>query len=155
MHTHPTPGRLDTLFGKLDLSGVQAWADQERQEIKDLLTDYHDLFALDDLELGKTSLVKHNIKLTNETPFKERYQRIPPHQYEEVKKHLKEMMETGAIQNLASPWASAVVLVRKKDGSLRFCIVLQKLNARTIKYVYSLPCIEESLYCLNGAQIFP
>ena len=52
------------------------------------------------------------------------------------------------------PWASAVVLVRKRDGSLRFYIDLRKLNARTIKDVYSLPCIEESLDCLNGAQIF-
>ena len=73
MHTHPTSGGLDKLFGKLDLSGVQAWTDQEKQEIRDLLTEHHGLFTLDDLELGKTSLVKHSIKLTNETPFKERY----------------------------------------------------------------------------------
>ena len=49
------------------------WTDQEKQEIRDLLTECHDLFALDDLELGKTSLVKHSIKLTNETQFKKRY----------------------------------------------------------------------------------
>ena len=64
------------------------------------------------------------------------------------------MVEIGFIWKSASPWASAVVLVRKKDGSLMFCIDLRKLNARTIKDVYSLPCIEESLDCLNGAQIF-
>ena len=64
------------------------------------------------------------------------------------------MMEIRAIQKLASPWASAVVQVRKKDGSLRFCIDLRKLNARTIKDAYSLPHIEESLDCLNEAQIF-
>ena len=73
VHTHPTSGRLDKLFGKLDLSGVQAWTAQEIQEVRDLLTECHDLFALDDLELGKTSLVKHSIKLTNEPLFKERY----------------------------------------------------------------------------------
>ena len=134
VHTLPTPGRLDKLFEKLDLSGAQAWTDQEKQEIRDLLTEYHDLFALDDLELGKTSLVEHSIKLTNDTPFKERYQRIPPHQYKEVKKHLKEMMEIGAIQKSANPLASAVVLVRKKDGSFRLCINLRKLKARTRKY---------------------
>ena len=50
--------------------------------------------------------------------------------------------------------ASAIVLVRKKDGSLRFCINLRKLNERTVKDAYSLPRIEESLDCLNGAQIF-
>ena len=97
VHTHLTPEREDKLFGKLDLSGAQAWTDQERWEIRDLLTEYHDVFALDDLELGKMSLVKHSIKLTNETPFKERYQRTPPHQYKEVKKHLKEMMEIRAV----------------------------------------------------------
>ena len=63
-------------------------------------------------------------------------------------------MNIGAIQKSQSPWASAIVLVRKKDRSLQFCIDLQKLNERTIKDAYSLPRIEESLDCLNGAQIF-
>ena len=46
-----------------------------------------------------------------------------------------------------------MVLVRKKDGSLQFCIDLRRLNARTIKDAYSLPCIEETLDCLGGARI--
>ena len=64
------------------------------------------------------------------------------------------MEEIGAIRRSNSPWASPIVLVRKKDGSLQFCIDLQKLNPRTIKDAYSLPRIEESLDCLNGACIF-
>ena len=107
VHTLPTPGRLDKHFEKSVLSVAQVWTDQEKQEI-----------ALDDFVLGKTSLVKHSIKLTNDTPLKERQQRIPLHQYKEVKKPLKEMIEIGAIQKSASPCASAVVLVRKKDCSL-------------------------------------
>ena len=90
----------------------------------------------------------------DDKPFKERYRRIPPQQFEEVRKHLEEMVNIGAIRKSQSPWASAIVLVRKKDGSLRFCIDLRKLNERTIKDAYSLPQIEESLDCLNGAQIF-
>ena len=50
--THHTPERLDKLFGKLDLTGAWGWTDKERQEIKDLLTEHHNLFALDNLELG-------------------------------------------------------------------------------------------------------
>ena len=64
------------------------------------------------------------------------------------------MLKIGAICKSNSPWASAVVLVRKKDGSLRFCIDLQKLNAQTIKDAYGLPRIEETLDCLEGSIIF-
>ena len=104
--------------------------------------------------MGRTSLVQHEIKLSNNIPFKERYRRIPPHQYEEVRKHLQEMLDIGAIQRSTSPWASPVVLVCKKDGSLQFCIDLRKVNNQTIKDAQSLPRIEDSLDCLDGAAIF-
>ena len=64
------------------------------------------------------------------------------------------MIQVGAIRCSNSPWASTVVLVRKKDGSLRFCIDLRRLNARMIKDAYSLPRIDETLDCLGGAVIF-
>ena len=99
-------------------------------------------------------MVKHKIRLDNYTPFKERCRRIPPNLFDEVKNHLKEMIEVCAICKSNSPLASAVVLVRKKYGSLRFCIDLHKLNARTIKDAYSLPHIDETLDCLGGATIF-
>ena len=76
------------------------------------------------MELGHTDLVKHRIKLDNDTPFNERYKHIPPHQYKDVRKHLQEMLKIGAIRKYCSPWASGVVLARKKDGSLCFCIDL-------------------------------
>ena len=71
-----------------------------------------------------------------------------------MKNHFQEMVEMGAIRRSFSPWASAVVLVRKKDGGLRFCIDLHKLNNRTIKDGYSLPRIEDTLDCLHGAVWF-
>ena len=86
--------------------------------------------------------------------FKERYRRIPPHQYKEVRKHLQEMLNIGAICRSTSPWASPIVLVRQKDRSLWFCIDLRKLNNQTIKDAQSLPGIEDSLNCLDGAAIF-
>ena len=146
--------RIDKLFTKLDLSGCDHWTEEQQQQVRDCIIKHHKIFAVDDCELGKTDLVKHTIKLDNYVPFKEKYRCIPPHQYEEVKKHLNEMLEVGAIRKSNSPWASAVVLVRKKDGSLRFCIDLRKLNARTVKDAYSLPRIEDSLDSLNGSCIF-
>ena len=64
------------------------------------------------------------------------------------------MLDIGAIHRSTSPWASPVVLVYKKDGSLWFCIDLRKLNNQTIKNAQSLPRIEDSLDCLDGATIF-
>lgn len=146
--------RLEKLMEKIDLSGVKEWSEEQQIKAKDLITEFSSLFALDDMELGKTSVVRHKIKLTDYTPFKERYQKIPPTQYEEVRKHLQEMLDIGAIRKSSSPWASAVVLVTKKDGSLRFCIDLCKLNNRTVKDSYALPRIEETLECLSGAKWF-
>ena len=98
--------------------------------------------------------MKHNIKITDPQPFKERYRRIPAHLYEEVKAHLQEMVEVGANWRSFSPLASTVVLVMKKDGGLRFCIDLRKLNNRTIKDGYSLPRTEDTLDCLHDAVWF-
>ena len=74
--------------------------------------------------------------------------------YEEIKVHIQEMLDVGAIRPSNSPWASAVVLVWKKDGKLWFCINLQKLNVRNIKDTYSLCRIDETWDCLNGVEWF-
>ena len=82
----------------LNLQSIESWSEQQQQSARSLIREYQHLFALTLNELGKTSLVQHNIMLDGKTPFKERYQRIPPHQYEEVRKHLLEMLNIGAIQ---------------------------------------------------------
>ena len=132
----------------------KASTEKEQTDVRDLIKEFGFLFALDDLDLGRTSVVKHKFQLTNSVPFKERYGRIPLHQLEEVKKHLQETLEIGAIRKSSSPSTTAVVLVRKKDGSLRFCIEPCKLNSQMAKDVYSLPTIDESLNCLNRPRIF-
>ena len=112
---------------------MEEWPEDVQQQVVDLFKEYHHIFALSDLKLGCTSKIKHEIKLDNETPFKDHYHRIPPHQFEEVQKHLQDMLDIGAIRCSCSPCTSAVVLVWKKDGSLRFCIDLRHLNSHTIK----------------------
>ena len=146
--------RMSMILEKIDLAGIESLMEQQQYSVKKLLEEYQHLFALNLKELGRTSLVQHEIKLSNNIPFKERYRRIPPHQYEEVRKHLQEMLDIGAIRRSTSTWASPVVLVRKKDGSLQFCIDLRKVNNQTIKDAQSLPRIEDSLNCLDGAAIF-
>ena len=73
---------------------------------------------------------------------------------EEVRQALKDMLDVGVIRKSSSPYCSIVVLCRKSDGSLRFCIDLRKLNSRTIKDAYTLPKIEDTLDRLVGAKYF-
>ena len=108
--------RLSKILEKLDLKGIESWTEQQQQSVRKLLKEYPRLFALNLKELGKTSLVQHDIQLRDKTLFKERYRRIPPHQYEEVRKHLQELLDIAAIHRSTSPWARPVVLVHKKMG---------------------------------------
>ena len=71
-----------------------------------------------------------------------------------MRAHIQEILDIGAIHKLHSPWASAVVLVQKKNGGLRFCINLRKLKNWTIKDAYLLPWIDETLDRLQGSQWF-
>ena len=142
------------ILNLIDLSGLENWPEKLQHEAKEMLKRNAKVFSKDDMDMGRTNLVKHHIKLTDPVPFKEAYRRIPPQMYDEVKTHLQEMLDLGAVRPSNSPWASAIVLVRKKDGRLRFCIDLRKLNNRTVKDAYSLPRIESILDSLGGAQIF-
>ena len=142
------------LLEQLDLTGLEEWSKDLQEKAKNMLKRNASIFSKHDLDMGRTNLVKHNIILTDPIPFKERYRTIPPQLFSEVKAHLKEMLDLGAIRHSNSPWASAIVLVRKKDGKLRFCIDLRKLNNRTLKDSYSLPRIEHVLDQLIGSTIF-
>ena len=137
----------------IDKFEAQLQADQVA-DVNSLLCKWQSIFALHDLDLGKTSKVKHHIRLTYETPFKEKYRNIPPALVNEVRQHLQEMLDLGVIRRSESPYASNVVLVRKKDESLRFCIDLSKLNSLTVKDTYALPRIEDTFHSLKGAEWF-
>ena len=92
--------RIDKILEGLNLQGIESWNEWQQQSARTLIREYQHLFALTLNELGKTSLVQHDIKLDDKTPFKERYQRIPPHQYEKVRKHLQEMLDIGLYNDL-------------------------------------------------------
>lgn len=130
--------------------------DAQVEEVGGWLNRWSSIFSQHDLDLGAAdpNLVQHRIRLTDDIPFKERHRRIPPHMVDEVRNHIKEMLDLGVIRKSESPYASPVVLVRKKDGALRFCIDLRKLNSKTVRDSYALPRIEETLDTLQGAKWF-
>ena len=69
--------RIDKILESLDLQGIESWNKQQQQSAKSLIREYQHLFALTSNELARMSMVQHDIKLSDETPFKERYQRCP------------------------------------------------------------------------------
>ena len=145
--------RQDLLLEKLDLSGLKAWPQEQAEKARSLLKEYHDIFLLEKCDMGHTNVTKHKIVLKDPDtpPFKERFHRILPPQLDEVREHLKLMLDTGVIWSSNSPWCNAVVLVRKKGRSLHFCIDFRKLNSLTVKDSHSLPRICETLESLAGA----
>ena len=124
--------RQDLLLEKLYLSGLEAWLEDQAGKAHSLLKEYHDIFSLGKCNMGHTNATKHKIVLKDlDTPsFKEHFCRIPPPQLDEVREHLKLMLDAGVIWPSNSLWCNAVVLVRKKDGSLCFCIDFRKLNCQ-------------------------
>lgn len=128
--------------------------DEWKARISTKLNSIRDVFAIDDMSNGHTTAVKHHIRLKDDTPFKERPRPIHPSDREAVKQHLRELLDAGVIRESESPFASPLVLVRKKNGKIRLCVDYRKLNARTIKDAYALPNIEETFSALSGAKWF-
>ncbi|KAJ8017850.1 hypothetical protein HOLleu_44491 [Holothuria leucospilota] len=128
--------------------------ENQQKQAEQLLLDNLDVFATSDEDLGYTETVKHNIPTLTDEPVKQTYRRIPPTQLEEVREHLRQLLQRGVIRESTSPYASPIVLVRKTDGSLRLCVDYRQLNSRTRKDAYPLPRIEESLDALQNVQWF-
>uniref|UniRef100_A0A3B3BNF8 Gypsy retrotransposon integrase-like protein 1 n=1 Tax=Oryzias melastigma TaxID=30732 RepID=A0A3B3BNF8_ORYME len=125
-----------------------------KQRIIHKLNSVHEVFAKHELDFGKTDKVRHQIKLSDPTPFKQRPRPIHPQDVDAVRSHLQDLLETGIIRESDSPFASPIVVVRKKDGGVRLCIDYRKLNLQTIKDAYALPKLEESFSALSGSKWF-
>ena len=117
--------------------------DEDAQKLIDCAVEFHDVFALDDSERGEAKGVEHVIDTADSQPISQIPRRVP-----------FALHESEVIQESASPWASPVVIVRKKDGALRFCVDYRRLNAVTRKDTFPLPRIDDLLDQLKGKKIF-
>ncbi|XP_062612631.1 uncharacterized protein LOC134274364 [Saccostrea cucullata] len=99
--------------------------------VRNILKEYSHIFSTGPLDLRRTDLVKHSIELEDRKPFKQPYRRIPPGMYEEVRQHVREMLDAGVIRESNNNYSSNVVLCQKTDGSLRFCLDMRMLNSKT------------------------
>lgn len=126
----------------------------QKNKARKLLNRFSSLFTSTNGQEGRTQVVKHRIDTGNAEPIKQAPRRVPLAKRGEVEQLIKEMAQNQVIQQSTSPWSSPVVLVKKKDGSTRFCVDYRKLNEVTKKDSYPLPRIDDSLDTLAGAKWF-
>jgi transposase InsO family protein/predicted aspartyl protease len=127
---------------------------EQGMEVKRLLQKHQAVFAKNKNDLGRTNIVQHRINTGNSAPIRQQPRRVPLAKKDEAAEEIQRMLETGVIEPSKSPWAAPIVLVRKKDGSVRFCIDYRRLNNVTLKDSYPLPRIDDSLDALRGSTWF-
>lgn len=122
--------------------------------IQRILTEFSDVFA-EPTGLPPRRQYDHAITLEpGATPINCRPYRYSPLQKDEIERQVTEMLWTGIITHSMSPYAAPVLLVKKKDGTWRFCVDYRRLNMVTIKNRFPLPIIDELLDELAGAAFF-
>ena len=112
------------------------------------------MFSVNDDDIGRTGVLKHRIPTGEAQPIRQPLRRVPYHMQKEMDEQIDTMLKKDVITPSKSPWASGIVLVKKKDGSKRFCMDYRHLNDITIKDAYPLPRIDKSLDQLAGSKWF-
>lgn len=131
-----------------------AGSSEQKDHLLALLVEFGDVIATDDQDVGNTTLTSHCIDVQDAAPIRQAARRLPIHKRSEVKKHLDQMLAADVIEPSSSPWSSPIVLVKKADGSTRFCVDYRALNSVTRKDAYPLPRIDETLDSLGQAKYF-
>ena len=136
-----------------NIGSVKLTGEQQKRFIK-LLYANKNVFSLHDGDLGVCDRLYHTIPVMDDKPVYLAHRTIPPQLKEEVRECIKTWLEQGVIQPSTSPYASQVVLVRKKTGELRICVDYRKLNNITVRDAFPLPRIDEILQAITNCACF-
>ena len=146
----PIPGPESQLKAVKDLWGASAC-----ESLRNLLDEFDELFMKHKADIGRCTIAKHTVEVEpGAVPHREGARRMSPEKAERANQEVRNLLALGMIQPSLSPWASAIVMVKKKNGELRFCCDFRPLNEVTIKDAYPLPRIDESLARLGKAKIY-
>ena len=122
---------------------------EQKNRLKNILQNSKEYFAQHENDYGKTDIVTHDIDTGDTKPIRQKCRHPPLALQDQESDLVDDMQNNDQIEPSQSPWASPVVMVKKKDGSTRFCIDYRKLNEATVKDAYPLPNIQD---CLNTLQ---
>ena len=114
-------------------------SESQRTELRSLLEDFADVFQN---EPGRTSVIEHHIETGLAQPVRLPPYRLP-HAYRDAVKELWEMLSSGIIEPSTSEWSAPIVLVKKKDGSMRLCVDYRRLNQVWRSDAYPMPRVDD------------
>ncbi|EYC17459.1 hypothetical protein Y032_0030g2061 [Ancylostoma ceylanicum] len=123
-------------------------------EVIVLIQEYQNVFALTDVELTQTHMIEHDVEVGNHEPIRQKTRPVPLRLRGQVNEMLMDLKKRNIIEESTSPWASPIVLVAKKDGSLRLCVDYREVNKVTKKDSYPIPSIDVILQNLKGKKWF-
>ncbi|XP_065144068.1 uncharacterized protein [Paramisgurnus dabryanus] len=144
----------DALDPSLFSFGESPMSESWKKRLSQKLAEKRNVFSLNEWDVGLAKGVEHHIRLSDPRPFRERSRRLAPADIDDVRRHLQELLAAGIIKESRSPYASPIVIARKKNGSVRMCVDYRTLNNRTIPDQYTMPRIDDALDCLSGSKWF-
>ena len=147
------PGATDFIKEMFDKIAINLTEEQKTQ-VEELLRENKEVFSTSEFDLGRTNLVRHTIDTGTNRPFKQQLRRHPMAYLPIIDEHVDKMLTNDICEPSYGPWASNVVLVKKSDGTLRFCIDYRQLNNLTVKDSYPLPRIDTCFDALGDAKFF-
>ena len=132
-------------------TAAQHLSPQQAQQLQVMLGPFAHAFTG---RLGQVSDLFHSIDTGRSRPARRPMYSYTPAQHAEINRQIQKLLDTGCIRPSSSPWASSVVLVKKKDGTQRFTVDFRGLNTKTKTDVYPLPRIDDTLAVLGKAKYF-
>ncbi|UYV77021.1 hypothetical protein LAZ67_14002906 [Cordylochernes scorpioides] len=139
---------------KINLTLDPGLSEIQRLQLVSCLDEFIDIFDFGSTPIKPTSTVKHKINTGDHSPIKQRPYRVAPSERRLIQDEVNKMIENHIVKPSESPWSSPVILVRKKDGTWRFCVDYRRLNKITKKDVYPLPRIDDALDSLASSSYF-
>jgi hypothetical protein len=123
-------------------------------QLKELIEKYKDIFSTGDEDIGEAKF-KHDIEIDpDKLPKRPRFYATPYAQRGVVESHINKMLRMKVIERSEGEFSSPIVLVKKPDGSERFCVDFRDVNSATVKDNYPMPLIQEKLDSLAGCNYF-
>lgn len=126
----------------------------EREKIENLLKKHANIFANSVKQLTGCKTVKHRVYLSDDIPVRQKPYRTPHPLREELKKQINDLLDAGIISVSDSPYASPIILVKKKNNTYRLVCDYRRLNLKTQPLPFPLPLISDLLDTLEGAKYY-